>query len=514
MRVRLLILALVSAGLAGMSAHAQDVKYSFRKSIFFPIPTDRLENLNPKPAKLRLWYAAAGQSWKMYSEKAVNNLDQNNGAQRGFLFESPGEGEYEFASQLVYPDGGESPKEGQLKSAWRVVFDTKPPAVTANAVNATGIEWEVRDEYLDPDGVRIEARYRDTNKSWTVVKERLQPRDQYTWNKIPNGYNLEVRVVAKDRAGNEGFSRIMILPNGNGNSGRSLGTGTLGTTGSSIGRDDRFPSTARTSYGDDVPNRPDILYINHPNYDVESKITRITKSGIGKVVLWQRDNDNSWKQVGEDPNYIPYEKQDAMVRIPYVFQKEGLQEFRVIPWSKATIDRNEKIEGPRKEDRGQILVMYDVTKPTVVIKNVRVMNGNTGIPRLEIDYAASDQNLITDNPVTLEWRGEKQTNWQTITRTKSSGVYNWDNLPDNEWKILIRARAQDKASNEGSADYKEPIILDMERPEATIERIERTGSGGTTRNDPALENRPPPGSGTPVKTSDIIGIPGLPGVPK
>ena len=255
MRVRLGMLAVVAAFSAGAGnrALAQDsAVYKHTRNIFFPIPIERMMETNPKPTKVRLWAAAPGQKWKLAADKSPENLDSNGSdGKRGFFFTASEDGEYEFASQRVFADGTESPRETALRAEFRVIFDTKPPVVQAALVGTSAIEWDVRDEFLDPDGVAIEARFKDTNQKWSRVKDRLKPKDSYEWLSIPSGYQLEVRVAAKDKAGNESFSRIMTLPTKGGGGG-------LGASGASSGRSvDPFPRTGATSYGDDFPNRPE-----------------------------------------------------------------------------------------------------------------------------------------------------------------------------------------------------------------------------------------------------------------
>jgi hypothetical protein len=155
------------------------------------------------------------------------------------------------------------------------------------------------------------------------------------------------------------------------------------------------------------------------------------------------------------------------------------------------------------------MVEVDTVKPEVAIRSVKVTAGSGGLPRVEIDYLANDRNLLNENPVTLEWSKDKVT-WTIITRTKRDGIHVWDSIPEAEWKIFVRARAQDMASNEGQAEWPNPVYLDLDRPEATIERIERTGES----RPPATETRfipgQAPGSAAPGNTGgNLLDIPSL-----
>ena len=146
MRVRLGMLAVVAAFVAGGGDHAlaQDAAtYKHTRNIFFPV--ERIFETNPKPAKVRLWAAGPGQKWKVAAEKTLDNLDSNGGdGKRGFFFTASEDGEYEFASQRVFADGGESPREASLKAEFRVIFDTKPPTVQAAASGTTPKAYQSR----------------------------------------------------------------------------------------------------------------------------------------------------------------------------------------------------------------------------------------------------------------------------------------------------------------------------------------------------------------------------------
>lgn len=515
MRFRLGILAAVTAWMAGTGDRAcgQDAAtFKHTRNIFFPIPVERMLSANPRPTKVRLWAATPGQKWKMVSEKSPDNLETNGGdGSRGFFYTAPEDGEIEFASQRVFSDGTESPREASLRAEFRVTFDTRPPSVQAAAYGTTGIEWDVRDEHLDPDGVAIEARYKDTNRPWSRVKERLKAQDRYTWSNIPNGYTLEVRVAGKDKAGNESFSRIITLPTAGGGTGLS----SPGSNPLSGRSSEPFARTGATSYGDDIPTRPEIQYFKELQFDVRSKITRVTKSGVGKVILWVRDEKTGWKESKEQPADIRFEQTDPWVSIPFTAAADGLYEFRVVPVSRAQMERGDKSEAPGKNDPAQIMVEVDTTKPEVQIRSVKVSGGVSGAPKVEIDFVAKDRNLIADNPVILEWaRDPNAPTWEPIARTRRDGPYVWDAVPENEWKLFIRARAIDKAANEGRTAWDKPVIIDLDRPEATIEKIERPGGGGIQTN-PGTERKPPASidSGTPVRSGggNLLDVPGLPG---
>ena len=67
------------------------------------------------------------------------------------------------------------------------------------------MRWEATDDNLDSRYVRLEAKLPSWTQ-WETVKDRtFKTTDSYNWQLKP-GQTLEVRVTAKDKAGNEGSS--------------------------------------------------------------------------------------------------------------------------------------------------------------------------------------------------------------------------------------------------------------------------------------------------------------------
>ena len=147
-------------------------------------------------------------------------------------------------------------------------------------------------------------------------------RDQYSWRAADlRGRTLEVRVVGKDRAGLEMASRVVTLQAAGSTAG--LGEGSR-------------PPTGRTGSGfgspDDVPARPEIQYVDTRTLTIESKVTRLTRSGVKAAELWVNDGKTGWKKVKSEPALgITPATPDPTVRIEYTVPKDGLYGFIVIP---------------------------------------------------------------------------------------------------------------------------------------------------------------------------------------
>jgi hypothetical protein len=487
------ILAAVAAVVAAASARAQDPepRYWPLREINFPVPVEKIQAMSPRPAKLRFWVARDRGRFKMEAEKTVADLDVIDAEKnrRGFIYTSPADGAYEFALQFEYADGDRNPRDSEITAQYRYVFDTRPPLVRLAAVGAAGVEWSVEDENLAPDGVQLEVRWQGTSK-WTPVNRRaLAARDRYTWNADEIKRVLEVRVVGRDRAGLEMASRVVTLP--------SAGSPT------GLGDGGRIPAD-RTGSGfggpDDFTARPEVQYVNTTGLTVESKLTRLTRSGVKAAELWVNDGKTGWKKATTKPESIRGDAVDPVIKIPYKAEKDGLYGFIVIPVNGA----GGKQDDPRPNDPAQILVHVDTEKPVVQVKNVKVSPGGAAGPRVEIEWQVTETNLMPD-PIVLEYMpyaDDKPTGtWKPIAvKVANTGRYVWEVEDKTFWKFQVRAAAVDRAGNRGEHVYEKEVGIDLEKPAATIEKVHGGNDVPSGRRSPTQDPSPealPPIQGNP-----------------
>lgn len=465
------ILLLTATSSAQEGGLGPDVRYWPLREIQFPVPIDKISNLNPRPSKLRFFAAPERGEFKQVAESALNDLEviDPDTKKRGFRYTSPGDGAYKFALQFVYPDGDTRPRFEELTAQYQIVFDTRPPLVRVATSGPFTVEWAVEDENPDTDGVNVEVRWQGTSK-WTpisVPSRRFGLRDKYTWesNQITASQPLEVRVVARDMAGLEMASQPITLP-------AKGGTGLGGTNNNGAG------------FGgiDDFPARPQIDYINTKNLTIESKLTRITRSGVKTANLWVNDGRGGWKMEKEQTVNITPSTADPTIRIPYTATQDGLYGFIVIPVNAA----GGKQDDPKPNDQPQFLIEVDTEKPFVKIKNVRVTPGGITGERVEIEWEAVDKNLMPD-PIVLEYSEGANGPWKRIAeKIPNTGRYVWEADDKQAWKIYLRASAVDKASNRGEHIYEKPVIIDLDKPQAVIDRVHAgpngAGSNGNNRS--------------------------------
>ena len=479
---------LLALGILAVPAAAQDrTRYSPQLDIGFPVPAE-VKDLNPRPAKLRLYSSVNRGAFTMVSERAIDDLAPIAGRRPGFQYSAKTDGEEEFAVQLVYADGTVSPSAEKLRTEFRVIFDTRPPAVTLNAEGATTVAWSAQDENLDADGIKLECRWQNGDAAWhSVPKPRagFAARDRYTWaNLARENRVLEVRVTAKDKAGHETSSRIVRLPS-TGNEPRDDGLGMARgaerlAVGSSGGR-----------LADDIPVQPQIIYVNRKELTIKSKLQTVTRSGVAAVHLFAKpvtaNPNGAWSLAKKQPCNILYQEPNPSVEIPFLAPDDGRYGFIVIPESGA----GNRDRDPANNAVAQHLVEVDTKPPVVKIRRTTAIPGGSTGTKLEIEWDADDLNMMTD-PIVIEYATEKTANqWISIAeRIPNSRRYVWEVPEKTPFKIFVKVRATDKATNTGEAITNEPVVIDLDKPSATIEHVRPIG-GLTPSPIPPTGERPP-----------------------
>jgi hypothetical protein len=515
---------LAAAGLAALPVVAADpdppVKYWLLRDINFPVPVDRIEAMAQRPSKLRFYVAQGRGRFTEVDSKAVADLpvinpDKN---QRGFRYTSPADGEYDFALQFVYADGTAQPADRDLSAQWRIVFDTRPPEVRVAPLGTSGIEWEVTDENLAADSVTVETRWaRSVQRGeprWYPVSRSFRPQDRYTWSRLEEP--LEVRVVARDKAGHERASRVVTLPTNGGN-----GLDLAGTRDDFPRPAERATERAGSGFGNPAEfttPRPQIEYVPTKQLVVESKPQRITRSGIRAAHLWVDDGRVGWKPAGtKSENILPSDR-DPVIRMPYTADKDGLYGFIVIPESGA----RSKADDPRPGDPPQYLVEVDTTKPVVKVLKHTVYPGGAVGPKVRIEWEVTDKNLLPE-PIEIHYAETPNPagNWKPVTDRKlpNTGRYEWEIEDKDLWLFYVRVRATDKATNVGEAIYDKQILIDLEKPAATIEKVTGTAGGSGKEPQSESEKRPfdppvtPAPASTPVPSGPVNPFPASGGPP-
>lgn len=513
-------LAVSALPLLTLVGHAQDVKYWPLAKISFPVDLAQFNQLNPKPSSIRFYSAPVNGKFTLVSNRKPSELDEIIDTKdpaatprRGFTYTAVSDGEEEFAVQYEYSDGTLTPVK--LSPQFRIKFDTRPPGVKAVASGATGIRWQVEDDNLVRESIRVEGRYVG-NVQWEFLNTgELKADDSFKWN-IPQGKTLEVRVYARDRAGHENRSVPIKLGDGGGKADdRKPGGGTAPTPSGSFGDPVKTPSVGKTGYGglDDLPvNRPKIEYMNTNKLRVSSKVTHITRSGVKAAQLFvlEPTSGADWKPAGNKKEGLDIKPEspdaDRIVSIDYEAPRDGLYGFVLQPISGA----GTKQDDPRAGDSPQYLVYVDTTMPEMTFKNVKVTGSGLNGPLVEIEWDAKDSGSgFHPEPIILEYSedGQKWKNVVAAKTTANTGRYTWEIVDKKLWKFFIRGSATDMAGNTKLLTYSDdknqmiPVMVDLDKPSGNVDSIQKNG-------DP---NRTPPRGGisTDVPSAGGGGVTGV-----
>jgi hypothetical protein len=522
-------LAALTAGVATRAQDAADragkVHYWPHRVFSIPVELAAVERSFadkglPAPTHVQLYSSLARGPWQAAGpKKPLNALDPLPDGKKGFRFESDRDGEYEFSVQYTFKDNSTSPRNAdELSAMLRVVIDTTLPTVRVNAVG-NGVEWSASDDNLDPDGVRLQAKFPSWPEWKTIDTRAFRPQDNYAW-KLQPGQVLDVRVLARDRAGNENYSVPVQVP-GNGGGG-------FNTSFPKAGSDS--PLTGGPGGGGGLP-QPRIDYVRTPTFDIDYKIERAGRSGIQAAPLYVQKQRGGWEPVKRYPIDPPATTGDSR-KLAYTAPEtdEGTYGFYVAPESGAGL----KADPPVAAAPPMVYVVYDKTAPYLKLTGVRVGTGGAAGPLVEVMWETYDQNLLPE-PITLEYSLDKgAVQWSPISErrlppgasrqgadglTRYVGRFEWEVKDEKLWKFYVRARCVDKAGNSFTDVRDEPVLVDLEKPAASITGVRGSGSapppggGGAAPVTPRPAPTPAPKSNPPAPRTPPATSPVLPTAP-
>ncbi len=126
------------------------VKIHNRRELSIPFSRD------PKrPIKQLKLYAQHGSTEWKYQVSAVPS-------DRAFRFIAPEDGSYALAVQAEFLDGTTDRPVDQLVPQLRFIVDTAAPKIAVHAFavgDLAGVEWDIIDENLDANSIRLEYRW-------------------------------------------------------------------------------------------------------------------------------------------------------------------------------------------------------------------------------------------------------------------------------------------------------------------------------------------------------------------
>jgi len=419
-------LSLVSA----VAAQAgDDVRVSPSKDRTFRIPFQTQPG-DRRLREIQLYYSAdQGRTWRHYATATP---------EQGYFqqFTAPQDGTYWFAVRTVDQQGRVNPPtDDGLRAGLKVLVDTQRPVVNLRALQPreghVGIEWEVRDDNLDINSLRLEYQVQGGSQ-WQPVRTELIATGQAYWIPITNA-PLDVRVTVSDTAGNVGEGRLALAAPGVAN-----------------------PANANQPPAGNPPSgQPAMRYVNSKRINLNYRLDDVGPSGA-VVELWYTRDGRSWQKYSEDKSPQP----------PFIVDvhDEGVYGFTLVVRSGVGIGD----KPPQVGDPPQIWVEVDLTKPAVRLLNVDVGRGSDA-GNTTITWAATDKNMARQ-PITLSYADQADGPWTTIaSNLENSGRYVWRMPPSGvPFKMLVRVEAVDKAGNIGSATTTEHVKVDLSRPKVSI----------------------------------------------
>jgi hypothetical protein len=396
----------------------------------------------PNEQRLRevqlLYSTDQGRTWRHYATSAPE--------QAYFQFTAPADGLYWFGVRTIDQQGRAYPlRDADLRPGIKVLVDTIPPRVTLRALppqgNSVGVEWDVRDENLDLNTLRLEYLPAGSAQHLPLRIDRVAVGQHY-WTPSTGG-PMEVRLTVSDAAGNVGQDKVIV----------PAGGGAFPPNPA-----DNQPKPPAASGGP-----PAVRFVNSKVISLNYRIDDLGPSGIKVIELWYTQDGRNWQKYKEDTTGKP----------PLVFDvhQEGLYGFTLV--ARSGVDLGER--PPQPGDAPQIWVEVDETKPVVRVLGVDVGRGNDA-GTMTITWTATDKNLQSQ-PVTLSYAEQADGPWTTIAANlANSGKYVWKMPPSGmPYRFFVRVEAIDKAGNVGVDQTAKEVIVDLHLPKPRIVDVGAAG---------------------------------------
>jgi hypothetical protein len=295
--------------------------------------------------------------------------------------------------------------------------------------------------------VRVEYRIVG-GATWIMVPLALGGNQAY-WNPQTNA-QVEVRVLARDRAGNVGEDKTNVSLGGAGfnpNVQPPLGGGGLPNEFRDLER--KFVGSKQVSL----------------SYDLKD----VGPSGVSSVELWYTlFKGRAWNKLAEYPLEVkdPLDAKQSK-KLTFEVNDEGIYGITLVAKSGVGLGDRAPLPG----DRPQFWIEVDLTKPVVGLRDILVGTGPEK-GKLSIAWNATDKNLGS-HPIRLSYGEQKDGPWTTFAdKLPNNGKHVWK-MPDQlPYQFYLRVEAADLAGNIGEAITNEKVKVDLSQPKANIIGIE------------------------------------------
>ncbi|MBI2803998.1 MAG: hypothetical protein HYX68_03335 [Planctomycetes bacterium] len=441
----LLLMCLAVGGLVPIMACAQEPSAGviFFQHRQFKIPFKN-DQTTARITQVRLYVSTnQGRTWQYTATAAP--IDQH------FRFSTLHDGLYWFTVQTVDQQGKQFPAGvDDFKPNLKVIVDTVPPVVQVQPVAArngeVGVSWSVRDDNLDtalPDAVRVEYRVAGS-ATWLPVTIPGGG-NQATWDPRSNG-QVEVRVLARDRAGNVGEDRTTVRAGAN-------------------------PQFNNPNLAPQVDPLRDLQrkFVNSKQISLSYELKDVGPSGVSSVELWYSlYKGRTWNRLADFPLDVknPGDATETK-KLTFKVDDEGIYGISLV--AKSGVGLGDR--PPRAGEAPQFWIEVDLTKPVVQLQDVLVGNGSEK-GKLSLAWTARDKNL-GPMPIRLAYAEDKSGPWNTLAeKLPNTGKYVWKMPEPLPYQFYVRVEAIDLAGNIGEAITFDKIKVDLSLPKVKIRDIE------------------------------------------
>jgi hypothetical protein len=473
------------------------------RSQTFDLPVQMRPEDRSALSEIRLYVKTPGSSWTL-QEKGGPDLTR-------FSCKVAQDGEYWYALALVDRAGRMTPADVNLEPpSQRVMVDTTPPVIQVQPGNCGGdfcLRCTIQD--ANPDHASLKAVCLTDAGDFPLETVPNQP----GVFRIKGAEMMQFPVVVsvKDMAGNLAKKEVNIREM----VGTTLkqapvqkGSASIAQAGANVDkflpppRNDVPPRTeipvpiknegasstgpiipplhASTNSLLQLPGTPQELptkpagpasetlphqLINNTRASVEYRIDQVGPSGVGKVEIYMTtDKGQSWHRLAEQAD----KRSPAEINLP----GDGVYGIRIV----VTNGNGFGGRAPVRGDAPHCTIEVDTTSPFVQLRSTDVLPSSGHV---EIRWNATDKNLGAE-PVSLYYRTRPEGPWQVIARgVKNDGVYRWAFPRDAGGQFFFKIEVTDLAGNMSQDASRQPIVIDMTEPRATVVGV--SGSGAARR---------------------------------
>ena len=426
--------------------------------------------------------------------------------QESFTFAAKEDGLYWCKVQTVFVNGQKTPGDVTRSAPDQKLFlDGTPPLVRIASAKRTGdevaIDWLVEEKYPDDANTAIRFKSADAaSHNWVVVPNTWGAKRTATFPvNVPGA--IVVEVIAKDLVGNPGTGRSemgtiavasgtmtnpppvkpvsneqIVLPGGVLNH-PTVPPPTIPPLAAPPAASEPLAVPVMTN--ESATAIPAIKPINLTRFDLSYSLTA-GPAGISGIDLWvTRDDGKSWRK------WSRHDGRDSVIKVVLDTrdnpQVEGAYGFRLVPESGSRLADAAPTPGTPPEFR----VVVDVSAPQIQVYEPAPHAERPDVVVLR--WKATDTNFGKD-PMAIEWSESQAGPWRAVNggdaiavvggmnpappRLANSGEYAW-RLPGDlaAPKVFLKFSSWDLAGNKTEAVTKDPILVDLTRPRASIRGI-------------------------------------------